>query len=252
MKSLINLLIRFWYLWTIVIILFIITKFRPRAKGYIGEKSVASCLARLNKSRYMVINNLMLQVGEKTSQIDHVIISDYGIFVIETKNYKGLIKGSEFDDYWKQILYKRTEKFYNPIKQNYGHIKAIKDVLCNYSEVNYFSVIVFTTDAELRVKTKTDVIYINKLIKTIKQYREETISDSFKERIYDRLISLNVNNGRNRKAHIKEINDCLEDEDYKILNNICPKCGGKLVLRNGKYGEFKGCSNFPKCRFTVK
>ena len=32
-------------------------------------------------------------------------------------------------------------------------------------------------------------------------------------------------------------------------DDICPKCGGKLVKRKGKYGEFIGCSNYPKCHF---
>lgn len=29
---------------------------------------------------------------------------------------------------------------------------------------------------------------------------------------------------------------------------ICEKCGGKMVIREGKYGKFLGCSNFPKCK----
>ncbi len=39
----------------------------------------------------------------------------------------------------------------------------------------------------------------------------------------------------------------IAKESYK-----CPRCGGVLVRRNGKYGEFIGCSNFPKCRFTIR
>lgn len=33
---------------------------------------------------------------------------------------------------------------------------------------------------------------------------------------------------------------------------ICPKCGGNLITRNGKYGEFIGCSNYPKCKYIKK
>jgi len=32
---------------------------------------------------------------------------------------------------------------------------------------------------------------------------------------------------------------------------LCPKCGGKLVERTGKFGPFYGCSNFPKCKYTI-
>ena len=38
----------------------------------------------------------------------------------------------------------------------------------------------------------------------------------------------------------------------KTDGGICPQRGGKLIMRNGKYGSFIGCSNFPKCRYTQK
>lgn len=62
---------------------------QTKNKGIIGEKTTSSILLFLDKSNYKVINNVVLKSGNKTSQIDHIVISDYGIFVIETKNYKG-------------------------------------------------------------------------------------------------------------------------------------------------------------------
>ncbi len=38
----------------------------------------------------------------------------------------------------------------------------------------------------------------------------------------------------------------------KTDGGICPKCGGKLIMRDGKYGRFIGCTNFPKCKYTEK
>lgn len=38
----------------------------------------------------------------------------------------------------------------------------------------------------------------------------------------------------------------------KTKSGVCPKCGGELIMREGKYGSFIGCSNFPKCRYTQK
>jgi hypothetical protein len=67
----------------------------PKIKGIIGEKSISSILYFLDKSKYKVINNIVLKKDTKTSQIDHIVISDFGIFVIETKNYKGWIIGHE-------------------------------------------------------------------------------------------------------------------------------------------------------------
>ena len=54
------------------------------------------------------------------------------------------------------------------------------------------------------------------------------------------------------KALLKRNTPCdvNYEEKYHLNDNLCPKCGGELVKRNGKYGEFYGCSNYPKCKYT--
>ena len=79
----------------LVIPVAIYKSYKSRIKGAIGEETVAFRLARLPKSEYKVINDLVLSSVSRTSQIDHLIISDYGLFVIETKNIKGWIFGRE-------------------------------------------------------------------------------------------------------------------------------------------------------------
>ncbi|MGH4051960.1 MAG: NERD domain-containing protein [Clostridium sp.] len=252
MEILFELSTKFWYLWLLVIAAGVLEVVMPKIKGFLGEKSVAFLLSGLDKTKYKLINNIMLQVGNKTTQIDHVIVSNYGIFVIETKNYKGWIIGNEFDDNWKQVIYKHKEKLHNPIKQNYGHIRALKEILNDFGDINYISIVAFTTRAELKVTSKTDVVYTINLPKTIRKYKSENITDLVKEDVYAKLISLNVDSKETRKTHVKAIHKTLAEKDIKVSRDICPKCGGKLVLRNGKYGQFKGCSSFPKCRFIAK
>lgn len=249
---LIDAFFQLWYLWLMILVVGVLSLFGPKIKGYFGEKSVAFFLTRLDQTKYMIINNIMLQEGNRTSQIDHVVVSNYGVFVIETKNYKGWIIGDEYDDYWKQVIYKRREKFRNPIKQNYGHVQALREKLSDYPDINFIPIVVFTTKADLKVTTKSEVVYTINLAKTIKKYASEQINDADKEKIYMRLLSLNVDNNENRKAHVQAIHSNLQESRNKTDNNICPKCGGTLIEKNGKYGRFKGCSNYPKCRFTVK
>lgn len=251
MKITIELLTNFWYLWAMIVLGIIFQIFAPKIKGYFGEKSVSFFLSTLDESKYKVINNIMLRIGDKTTQLDHVVVSNYGIFVIETKNYKGWITGNEYDDYWKQTIYNRKEKLRNPIKQNYGHIQALKEHLSEYSNANFISIIAFTTKADLKVDTKTPVIYTINLPKIIRSFDVESISNSTRDLIYTKLISLNIDSKENRKEHVKAIHNDIRDKNNKIENNICPKCGGNLIARNGKYGKFKGCSNYPKCRFTA-
>ena len=252
MEILFEMLMKFWYLWVIVIVVWILEIFMPKIKGFFGEKSVAFFLSGLDKTKYKTINNIMLKIGNKTTQVDHVIVSNYGIFVIETKNYKGWIIGNEFDDNWKQVIYKRKEKIHNPIKQNYGHIQALKEILNDFKDINYISIVAFTTKAELKVTSKTDVVYTINLPKTIKKYNDENINNLVKEEIYTKLLSLNVDSKETRKSHVKEIHKTLSENRIKVNSGVCPKCGGLLILRNGKYGQFKGCDNFPRCRFIEK
>lgn len=77
------------------------------------------------RTKYKVLNNITLQTDGRTTQIDHVVVSNLGLFVIETKNYKGWIIGDEYSEYWTQVIYKRKEKLYNHIRQNYGHLMAL-------------------------------------------------------------------------------------------------------------------------------
>ena len=86
----------------IPIALFIlIIKLLP-SKGAIGEKRVAHILKKLPEDRYKVINNLLIRNNGYTTQIDYIVVSVYGIFVIETKTYQGWIYGGENSDYWTQ------------------------------------------------------------------------------------------------------------------------------------------------------
>lgn len=241
-----------WYIWALVLVACMLKISITKIRGFFGEKAVAFFLSKLDPAKYKVINNIMLQVGGRTTQIDHVVVSNYGIFVIETKNCQGWILGNEFDDYWTQVIYKRKEKLHNPIKQNYGHIQALKEVLGECTDVNYISIVAFTTKADLKVKANTGVIYTINLPKTIRKYNTLTISDSVKEQIYEKLLSLNIDNKENRKAHVQAIHNNVVDIYKKVDANTCPKCGGNLLLRNGKFGQFKGCSNYPKCRFIAK
>jgi hypothetical protein len=241
-----------WYVWLLLILCLIYYVKKPIIKGFLGEKAISIILSRLDSKKYRVINDLMIEVEGKTSQIDHVIISNYGIFVIETKNYKGWIIGDEYSEYWTQVIYKRKEKLYNPIRQNYGHVQALKNYLSDYPDLKYIPIVVFSVTADLKVKTKSDVVYSLKLLKTIKQYDEENITDPDKEKIQSRLLELNIKQKETRKKHVEDIILMKEEKMVRIESDTCPKCGGSLVIRNGKYGKFKGCSNYPKCKFVHK
>lgn len=122
----------FFILVVIVAVISVISRERsrdPLYQGEEGENQVAYILSKLPKD-YYVINNVIIPSKNGTSQIDHVVVSPFGIFVIETKNYKGWIFGYENNKKWKET-FKTTEGsyFWNPIKQNWGHVYALSEYL---------------------------------------------------------------------------------------------------------------------------
>ena len=86
--------------------------FQPKIKGYLGEKGVATILLFLLSDKYKIINDILIKSNGRTIQIDHLVISVYGIFVIETKNYKGWITGSDNSEYWTKNIFGNKYRFY--------------------------------------------------------------------------------------------------------------------------------------------
>ncbi len=90
----------------------------PGGKGWIGEFSVNVGTKLFLNDRYHLVKNVTLPTGEGTTQIDHVIVSPFGIFVIETKNMNGGIYGSEHEKQWTQALGGKKIPFKKTFRQN--------------------------------------------------------------------------------------------------------------------------------------
>lgn len=235
----------------ISIILSILMKFLyPKLRGYMGEFWVKLELNKLPEDEYIVLNDIMVSDENGTHQIDHLIISMYGIFVIEMKNYYGLITGTEYNSSWVQHLGRKKYFFKNPIHQNYGHIKSLEQIL-QLNEDSFISIVCFSNQAKVKVNSKSEVVQLDYLLKTIKTYNTFRLNTDINF-IANKILSLNITEKSERRKHVLNIKEKIKDDDYKINNMICPKCGGDLITRNGQYGIFLGCSNYPQCRYTKK
>lgn len=224
----------FWPIWLLLTLTLLYRIFEPKTKGYLGEKAIAGILSQLEPEKYTVINDVMLSVGGKTSQMDHIVVSDYGIFVIETKNYKGWILGDERNGQWTQVIYKKKHRFLNPIIQNKGHIKALQHHLSEYPDARYTSIIVFSPAADLKVTTETPVVYATQLLQTIRSYADVNLDAAAKAGISIKLGGLNIQDTDARKQHVIDIHGKKQRSTAPSDSSSCPRCGGKLVKRNGK------------------
>ena len=216
--------------------------------GELGENYVSQFLSNVPNS--VVFDDVILfdTKTKKSSQIDHIVVRPNGVFVVETKNYAGRVYGNDNQREWTQVLaYGETKnRFYNPIKQNATHIYFLAKALKQYNI--YVSVIVFPR-AELYVQTAALVCNEEKsLFRALNSDTGITLTAEQIQNISARLAEIKADPQITKEEHVQNV---LETQ-YSIANNICPRCGKTLVLRNGKTGQFYGCSGYPDCRFTKK
>jgi hypothetical protein len=186
--------------------------------GELGEYKINIQLDQLPKEcKYLsdlLISNSKSRTGY--SQIDHLVISPYGIFVIETKNYSGEIKGKRDDKNW---LVNNRFKMFNPLRQNYGHVKAIESITQSYKKLNFISVISFTMrcrfsiDPELRHISSNELIIYDveltefigrKLIRLSTENPEPFLIKEDIIYIYNLLFKANIMDPKIRVEHVEK------------------------------------------------
>lgn len=220
-------------------------------KGIAGENAVSRILSRLPQD-YRVFNNVLLNnpLGG-TSQIDHIVVSPFGVFVIETKNFGGKVYGSEKARRWKEYFRGKGYKFYNPVRQNNTHIAVLKENLASFKKVPFFSIVAFPPDTILRVSVnnETKVLCWDDLLEFFKQIKNERMSRPKAAAFGFELDRIQIKDIESLQKHVEGVRTHKRQKAMAIQDGICPHCGGKLVRRKGKYGDFFGCSNYPNCKF---
>lgn len=238
----------------------------PKQKGKRGELRIQKILAQLPENDYTTFNDVVLRTAHGTTQIDHVVVSRYGIFVIETKNYRGEIFGNDDRQNWKQIIktnvtfrkkrsktytYIKNSEFYNPVRQSLGHVAQVRHILEHIPNVKIVSIVVFSNQADLSgVNSMHHVIYASELLSCIRSYTNLSISEQDLTRVRIQLIDTDLREVVTDKEHKKNVQQARAYQESKIKDGICPRCGKPLVHRKGNFGNFYGCSGYPTCRFT--
>lgn len=238
----------------IVAVFFLIFKRNSaNIKGAVGETKVNATLYALG-AEYIPLHDVLIRNSKgTTSQIDHIVLSEYGIFVIETKHYKGWIFGNEKAENWMQVIFKEKHTFRNPVKQNWSHVYALKNILADLPQATYYPIVVFAGDATLKgIESSVPVIYRHALNDTIRAAStKKCLSGDEVLRIKALLESKAITERGTKRQHVQTIQQDITERRLKMENLICPKCGGELKLRNSRNGKFYGCANYPRCRFTM-
>lgn len=159
-------------------------------KGLVGEALVKlAAKIGLPRKTYHPIHNVTLPTRDGSTQIDHVFVSRYGIFVVETKNMKGWIFGSERQAQWTQKIFKKNFRFQNPLRQNYKHVKALEGLLKVVPASAFHSVVVFTGDSTFKTPMPANVTKGAGYIRYIRSFKEPVLTDEQVQVVVDRIQS---------------------------------------------------------------
>ncbi len=271
-------LAQLWYLLPLLLLVTIAKS--PWFKGMIGEWLInVSIRLFLDKQEYQLLNNVTLPLEQGTTQIDHVIVSRFGVFVIETKNMKGWIFGDPRHKRWTQQLFRRRHGFQNPLHQNYLHVMTLKSLL-GLADHQLHSIVYFIGDCTFKtpmpdnvmrrglvshIKRKTTPVLtpaqVSHIVETIQQERLAANWQIHKQHVAQLKARHTTPHSKPMTAKTVPVNLAAYDpvEISQTLGDhtpACPKCGNQMVLRTATRGEnkgnqFWGCSGFPKCRSVI-
>lgn len=222
-------------------------KLSNRFRGWLGEQFVIFGLwLFLDRSVYQRFHDVVVPTENGTTQIDHLLISPFGLFVIETKNYRGKIYCNDPWGKWTQVIRGRKIKFDSPIGQNYRHIKALEEYLGLQAEALH-SVVFFVGDCRFKTPMPENVMRRG-IVSHIKSHKKRILSIEDIYQIRDKIQRLVDEPLLNHRTHARSL------ERRFSSTTVCPKCGGALVERVVKQGaragrKFLGCSTYPRCRY---
>lgn len=215
-----------------------IQKAKVKATGDIGEfvfdEVAKTCLDR----DYHLLSDVVLEAGIRTTQIDQVIVSPFGIFVVEIKAYKGWIFGTPQDAKWTQTLKGAKHPFQNPLRQNHNHIKALQNLL-ELSHNIFKSLIVFSGEVQFKTPLPDNVVrgaehYIDYILKFKAPILHE---DQVEEAL--RKIQSNRLSSADHRARMERAKERCQNADPNDPPP-CPRCGRNMVLRTARRGTHEG------------
>ena len=226
-------------------------------KGTHGEYLLYERLQFLEQYGWKFLFNVYIPKRDgQTTEIDLLLISPKGIFVIESKNYSGWVLGDENETSWTQAFPNGERyEFYNPIKQNNGHIYHLKTFLNR--DIPLYSIVAFSdrcTLKQIRVQSNdVYVTYYSNVHTVIDKIYNQTptvyLNQDAIQNLYNTLYSYSQASDERKYQHAES---AYAARFASQLN--CPLCGGRLTLRTTQQGKnkgskFYGCSNFPQCQY---
>lgn len=191
----------------------LIEEVTPTTRGEWSERRVILDLLRVGINPKAIFHDLYIPTASGGyTQVDVAVATKAGIIVFEVKDYSGWIFGSEHQRYWTQLLAygKEKHRFYNPVMQNAGHIKAIRRCLPHNPSIPIYSVIVFFGSSEFKNITcyadNTYIIYPRSIRQVISEILRQPDANFGNKYEIMNLFTKAVQNGNDPMIVATQIN----------------------------------------------
>lgn len=232
---------------------------RSARAGATGRRVQRLLRQGLDRSTYLALHNVTLPLplpggqGRRAStQIDHVVLSPFGVFAIETKNLAGRIEGSEHAAQWTQHLQRRSYTFQNPLRQNHLHLQALQQAL-QVPASTLQSVVALVGRCQRDGNLPHSVVRAEGCVPFIRAHTQPLWSAAEVQQLHARLQASRLPATRaTDRQHVRQ----LVEHHKAAARHRCPQCASPMVLRTARTGAnagqpFWGCSCYPQCRAVL-
>lgn len=169
---------------------------------------------RLDASKYLIFSDLIIpSVSEKirSTQIDHVVVSVYGIFCLETKSHQGSIYGGYKSKYWKQYLGPKSYELYSPIRQNNHHVKSLEYLIRSRIKSPIHSYIVFPSADKIMLNGNKVDLSLHSTVERIMNHNKQVYSFDDVTAIAKGLAIVSSPSDLLREEHIESVRKYIEN-----------------------------------------
>ncbi len=223
--------------------------------GDMGEKVMLRMLTRQlplgGHNGYRIVRNLMFETPTGTTQLDLTVVSAFGIFIVEVKNYQGWIFGGPEQPRWTQSLAGgRKFQFQNPIRQNFKHLAVLSEKT-GIPQNLIFPVVAFSNGCWFKTEMPANVMHFTDVPDYIKKFDTIVIKPEQLTEIVETFLSWDEDiDSEKKRNHVRNLKDAHAPASIHDRNVLCPVCGNRMALRRSRTDghPFWGCTKYPGCK----
>ncbi len=184
------------WVWIVPLALLIVYLFSPRFRGDIAETRVRRLLANgLEKSRHTILDDVVIPSGGGTIRIDHVVVSKFGLFVIESQYAPGWVSGGEFQEQWKRSQFNRSRRFENPAHRVAMQAHALERLL-QVPATKIIPIVAMVGTQGFKTPMPDHVVQAEKLIPLLRKKTHQRLDEDQARRLLKAIEEVRIDPGR--------------------------------------------------------